>query len=329
LAFLCYDFLLTLDREVELFWSRGLNGASVLFFVTRYWTLFLYVVVDSITFVQLSDTCFFNLTYIISSCAYATRVQAVLGILQYLPFAAFSALRVLALSRMNWPLAVVVLILSIGPAITNFARFGLGITGSNVATIGCQPTVNVTVLQGKILSVVSRTTLIIADLLVIIVTVFATRNRGTAPLRRLRRSSLGDVLFYNGPVLLVFNVLQVVLTHISIGPPKHELTRCFAVSLTAIFVCRFLCDLQTASKNSIELGESGTLQSSSEEVESLGFARVLGSLGASVDYHGAGDGHVADGELNCEEDRAEVVSMADVIDNSVTDHSVGKPSRRL
>lgn len=40
-----YEYLITLDREVELFWSARSRstGATVLFIVTRYWTLILRV----------------------------------------------------------------------------------------------------------------------------------------------------------------------------------------------------------------------------------------------------------------------------------------------
>ncbi|KAI0676174.1 hypothetical protein C8Q78DRAFT_373824 [Trametes maxima] len=224
-------------------------------------------------------------------CAPATKVQAALGILQYLPFAAFSSLRVLALSRMNGPLAVSVFILSIGPAVTNFVwtrDLWFKCCDDWVPTYGqCHR------VAGKnAISAVSRTSLIVADVVVIIVTIFSTRNGRAAPLRRLRRSSLGDVLFFNGvqyfSVLLVLNVLQVVLTHISVGSASQGASYIMVLSdpyvhrfnLTAVLVCRFLCDLQSASKDSVQLG-SGLLQSSLEEpeVESLGFARVLGSLG--------------------------------------------------
>ena len=39
LAFLGYEYLITLDMEVALFWKRPLTGAGILFFVNRYLTL--------------------------------------------------------------------------------------------------------------------------------------------------------------------------------------------------------------------------------------------------------------------------------------------------
>ena len=44
-AMLFYDFTLTFDREVNLFWSKKFTGASALFFLIRYLT-FAYELLD-------------------------------------------------------------------------------------------------------------------------------------------------------------------------------------------------------------------------------------------------------------------------------------------
>ena len=38
-ALIIYEFLITLDTEVRLFWGREITGASVVFFVNRYMML--------------------------------------------------------------------------------------------------------------------------------------------------------------------------------------------------------------------------------------------------------------------------------------------------
>ncbi len=43
-ALLLYEYLVTVDQEVRLFWTRPARAASLLFFVIRYWTLLNYVV---------------------------------------------------------------------------------------------------------------------------------------------------------------------------------------------------------------------------------------------------------------------------------------------
>lgn len=43
-----YEYLVTLDQEVRLFWARRARAASMLFFTIRYWTLLNYVVLWSL-----------------------------------------------------------------------------------------------------------------------------------------------------------------------------------------------------------------------------------------------------------------------------------------
>ena len=38
-ALLLYEYLVTFDQEVELFWKRSFTGASALFFLNRYFTI--------------------------------------------------------------------------------------------------------------------------------------------------------------------------------------------------------------------------------------------------------------------------------------------------
>ena len=49
-----YEYFITLDREVELFWTGRATSAAILFFLNRYWSLvtFLY---NLAIFVPMSD----------------------------------------------------------------------------------------------------------------------------------------------------------------------------------------------------------------------------------------------------------------------------------
>ncbi len=40
LAMFWYEYIITLDREINLFWNKKITGATVLFLVNRYSTLF-------------------------------------------------------------------------------------------------------------------------------------------------------------------------------------------------------------------------------------------------------------------------------------------------
>ncbi|KAI0330889.1 hypothetical protein GY45DRAFT_679333, partial [Cubamyces sp. BRFM 1775] len=72
----------------------------------------------------------YNLTgmWCATSCTAYTKWWAPLEYLQYIVWAAFSALRTLALSNMNWTLASSVFVIACIPAAVNFwsvARFGV------------------------------------------------------------------------------------------------------------------------------------------------------------------------------------------------------------
>ncbi|KAI0765599.1 hypothetical protein BD413DRAFT_481997, partial [Trametes elegans] len=185
-AFLLYDWIIALGEEVRLFWTRRFTGASVLYFFIRYIGILAYGLISVFAPVR---------------CALLIKVQAFFAIFAYIPWAVFAALRVLALSQMNRPLSILVLILSLASPAVNFMNFGYGLTGVNVLTTGCQgedatPSYVTTMY---VVTIVSRTTLILADLLVIAVTIRSTRRKGMrafpfgpAP------QSLGEVLLYDG-----------------------------------------------------------------------------------------------------------------------------------
>ncbi|OJT13693.1 hypothetical protein TRAPUB_9792 [Trametes pubescens] len=54
-TFLIYEYLITLDQEIKLFWKRGFTGASALFLFVRYSTLICYDILGAISFARLSD----------------------------------------------------------------------------------------------------------------------------------------------------------------------------------------------------------------------------------------------------------------------------------
>ncbi|KAM5536617.1 hypothetical protein V8D89_009712 [Ganoderma adspersum] len=128
-AFYIYDILLTLDVEVEFFWKGPFTGAMALFLSNRYLALANLI----LNFFQLlpyrSDR----------SCALYERAGLALVYLQFLPPAVFSGLRAYALSK-NWPLAVLVLVLSLVPFGINMADFGFHLSGFVDPVFGCLTT---------------------------------------------------------------------------------------------------------------------------------------------------------------------------------------------
>ncbi|KAI0364556.1 hypothetical protein BV20DRAFT_983129 [Pilatotrama ljubarskyi] len=309
-AFLLYDYLITLEQEIQLFWKRKFTGASALFFFTRYSTLLAYDVLGTATLSPLSDTgikcswvrCFADCSD--TSCARLTNVQYAFTTFQYIPWAAFSALRVLALSGMRWSIALLVFVLSLAPAGAGFVVYGFHLTGSNLLTTGCQGESNVSQRQNVILVTVSRCGLILADIIVLLVTVVSTWKRGTPHLQGTAKRTLGDVLLYDGVIYFGYadspissvrttrltpRTLTLAAGTAQITTPYHSASYITVLSdpLTAVLVYRFLLDLQAANLASIGAGSSAPpslpTMSNADANGTLVFAsRVIGPLGGSL-----------------------------------------------
>ncbi|KAI8985632.1 hypothetical protein BD414DRAFT_417021 [Trametes punicea] len=129
-ALLAYEYVITLDQEVRFIWLRKKSGAALLFLAVRYLGLLSLVVLTAGSYAPMSDQ--------VLSCSTYVKVQVGIQFAQYLPWAAFSGLRALALSQMNWTLAAIIFILACGPFAINFwVLGGVGMYGYNIPVIGC------------------------------------------------------------------------------------------------------------------------------------------------------------------------------------------------
>ncbi|CDO69185.1 hypothetical protein BN946_scf185042.g87 [Trametes cinnabarina] len=235
---------------------------------------------------------------------------------QYIVWAAFSALRALALSGMNWAVASVVFVLACGPFAVNLWQMtAVGVFGFNVPAVGCIGSSNVTAAEAKIGeqplvgTAVSRSCVIAADLLVIVISWwYAVKDRS---IRDMLSSpmSLTRVMVLNGTTyflaLTLLNILHLTLTLLSlvgvadqISPvtifvDPYALSNTMALlamcpisdrrpgySLTAILICRFLLDLHATNVKS-------THDVSSEhhlgwEGSSLHFMSMVQSMGGTI-----------------------------------------------
>ncbi|KAI0765598.1 hypothetical protein BD413DRAFT_573910 [Trametes elegans] len=278
-AFLIYDWILTISEEVGLFCIRRLTGASVLYLFIRYIGLLAYGILPFATFGSISD----------ASCALIIKTQAFFAIFAYIPWAVFSALRVLALSRMNKPLAGFVLVLSLASPIVNFMNFGYGLTGVNVLTTGCQGEDATPLRVTLIFTIISRTTFIIADLVVILVTIRSTRRKGLVVTSLIYGpTSLGEVLFYDGSIYFIvitcLNAVDLVLTLLSDITPNYHTAYVSILSdpLTTVLLSHFLLDLQAADRASVGLRSSCLDGGTGITGTTLRFASLaIGSMGAS------------------------------------------------
>ncbi|RPD72578.1 hypothetical protein L226DRAFT_490110 [Lentinus tigrinus ALCF2SS1-7] len=284
IVFLLYDYFLTLGREVRLFWTGTLTGASILFFSLRYATL-LYEVLDIVEYVPtLSDTLTASVA---DSCNLIAQAFNVVNFLRFVPIALFSAMRAYALSS-NYVLSAIIFLLSLTPFVVNFIQYGQGIRGSMLPVGNCEAQINVTPVETIIVPVVSRGGLIIADFLLILVTWRTLVKTSVLPRFSFEKAhkSLTTIMFWNGTiyfvVLFVLNVLHMTFTLTSIFGLGKSLIAVFTDPITTILISRFLLDLQHANRQDVQLGSDDHIQQTSTPQGSLAFARTLGSINSTI-----------------------------------------------
>ncbi|KAI0750306.1 hypothetical protein C8Q80DRAFT_1353562 [Daedaleopsis nitida] len=285
-ALALYEYFITLTQEVELFWRSGLNGAALLFYMNRYFYLVRQTAILVTSFISMSD-----------------------GVVPAVPIV-FSALRAFALSR-SALIGIIVFLLSSVTIGMNMSLFRFGITGENVPIIGCQSFISasplvfrkVTAHTAKLfmniahfpVSIISRTCLMAADILLVYITWKNLRRRGSSlsELNGIATKTFTGVLLRDGTiyfaVLFTLNALHLTLTLLSELDISLEnisivtfFTDPFVASLTMILVSRFLLDLQAAERKAVGLTSSTNLYSTRSYKSSLVFERVVGSIGSVI-----------------------------------------------
>ncbi|TFK91434.1 hypothetical protein K466DRAFT_582813 [Polyporus arcularius HHB13444] len=277
-----YDVLITLDREVACFWTSEQSGASLLFFSNKWISVTLYVM----------------MTLVGSASFPSDQVIEAMTVLQLVPAAIFSALRAYALSRSKL-LGLLILTLSLGPVGANLVVYGYQLSGFNLPPFGCVGKDNATkAITLSICTVIigSRVPVVIADTLLIYITWAKLSSKSVLEDFRLsKRLSLSDVLFRNGSVLSLLNILHLALAVFAVAksdsfgvyvttfttPYASECGFLLAIrSISAILISRFLLELQEANQTVIRLDSDDPLHSSRDPFETPSF---ISSLGAVID----------------------------------------------
>ncbi|TBU51029.1 hypothetical protein BD310DRAFT_1012108 [Dichomitus squalens] len=283
---LVYDHILTFNSEVTLFWMGGrLSGATILFLLNRYFILVsllygLFPIPSSIE-VQIS------IPSIPRSICVA---EFVLRALQYLPWAAFSALRSYALcpGPYRWPVSATVFAFALVPLVADMWANLYPLSIVNNPQQGMTATHPIPASMILQLEVATRSSLIASDLVVFCVTWFRTFETAKLSLRSLGKETFAGILLLDGVnrALLVLSVLQMAFTLTGTVP-----------SFTATLTSRFLIDLQRTQRKlagsfrSISLGEVVFQPQTSSNT-----SRFIGSLGPQISFHedGIEEGEVED-----------------------------------
>ncbi|KAH9852023.1 hypothetical protein C2E23DRAFT_731504 [Lenzites betulinus] len=291
IALLAYDYLLTFHHEVRFVWGRKFSAATVLFVLNRYFIILLYVV-DMVT-----------------QCPGVGRFITVLEVVPYIIWATFSSLRAYALSRRNAIIGVIIFVLSLVPAGVNAYFFSTFTFVNLPPPNNCAALSDITPELSKIhfsVTIVSRTGLMAADVLVVIVTWISTYRLGRASHDLHIGASFGVQLLRDGTiyfvVLIAMNIVHMVLNTVQ---PNNFVQQASYVTilenaLTSILISRFILNLRAVD----DRGGRTTGDTLYDNTSGPSFAPVLHFatatftdshvLGAPLDYSvfedGEGDG---------------------------------------
>ncbi|KAH9829855.1 uncharacterized protein C8Q71DRAFT_788772 [Rhodofomes roseus] len=204
---LLYDYLLTVDQEAELIWRKP-NATSIIFGLNRVVTLGL-----------VYEYTLYLHHYTYGSCKGTTISSAVFTFLSYLVWPAVSGLRVFALTKRKWWLAILTFVLGIAPWIIDVyivATLSFRVVpGPLKGQTMCQE--DTTVNRGfywKAL-VVCRGCSIASDLIVLLVTLYRIFPRPLAHWGLIWRQSFAQILLRDG-VLYCAALTAITATEIGL-----------------------------------------------------------------------------------------------------------------
>ncbi|KAI0738532.1 hypothetical protein C8Q80DRAFT_1205973 [Daedaleopsis nitida] len=209
---------------------------------------------------------------VVQSCGVFSRAILASQVLTIVPCAVFAALRAHAMTR-TWIVTALVLCLSMISVGVNLVAFAYNVTGVNVPGIGCLAIDDVTPQLALIFVVTSRTGNIVADSALLLIAWSTLCWRDGSPLPK--RLTLNGILFRDGHILLVMNVLHLAFSLNSIfGDTGGSYITVFTEPVTSMLVARFLLDLQEVSQRPMKLGSDHVLHFSSSEADGrLSFGR--------------------------------------------------------
>ncbi|RPD53393.1 hypothetical protein L226DRAFT_527156 [Lentinus tigrinus ALCF2SS1-7] len=285
-VFLLYEYVITLDREVNSFWYGAPTGACVLFMTNRYFNVAVNVV-GLVEFGHFSDQRCAVIQYIATLLLTQPNLKLRIdgkstgsAILHDLPSMGGGVI-----------LSTFIFLLALAPLPINAARFSFDLTGVNDPQWGCFAQDSTpSSLQLKFI-IISRACLIVSDIFLIGLTWWAL-PRHTISFATLRKTgvSLTTVLLRDGTlyfgILLIMNALHLVFSlssMFSFTSNGASNVTAFTEVVTAVLVSRFLLNLQEANKaaimgmESVSMGQLSTIP----DGKTLSFARVMGSIGES------------------------------------------------
>ncbi|KZT03085.1 uncharacterized protein LAESUDRAFT_751848 [Laetiporus sulphureus 93-53] len=270
-----YDYFLTLSQEVQYVWKSRSSSASIIFYLNRYLILALSLI-DLVGFFPLNSP----------------------AIMWYAVWAAFSCLRVFAISGRDWRTAVFTLIFGLVPCVTTmygmirtsyYVSFPDGVCIAQMAfsTATADKYATYLMVLQIPLVIATRVCLIVSDIIVIAATWYYMSR---VELSAQAPSSVATILVRDGTLyfilLLAMNVLHISLFITSV----FQCTVDFIVRITAVLVTRYLLNLRhfrSSQKDILDSVESYTMHASSDNSFSPRAEATLSTISSSSSTTGS------------------------------------------
>ncbi|KAJ3012698.1 hypothetical protein NUW54_g1796 [Trametes sanguinea] len=248
-ALFIWDYLATLDREIEYVWGQRLSAASGLFVVNRYVNLL-------ITLLELVEQAPFQTpkVFLVRPTALASTERQ---------RRAFATLRVYAVWSRDWRPALPVLVLALMTPVSNLVASVQSIREvlhcSQVDSIWISlalrflhqdPPSDALFRQTLRLTctaivIAERATTTAYDALVLILTFIKTSQARRAAMSLSRRPSLVALILRDGALLVIMNIAQIV---VAAEFPGNNFVAFFISPLTSILISRFLLNLREVAQ---------------------------------------------------------------------------------
>ncbi|KAI0729078.1 hypothetical protein C8Q72DRAFT_831252 [Fomitopsis betulina] len=280
-ALVLYEHACTLSQEADVIWSRKKTGATLLFLLNRFATAGFALAM--MLLIPNWDT--------LLACRTVNLLLPAFQLMLSFIWAAFSALRVFAISGRDWRMSGFVFALSLVPVGTNLVsdiRQTYDLLQIPFFTVVCDYTSLISEKTSISLLITTRTCLIAADLLVLVVTWRHTYRLNKEARAISLKTPMVTLLLRDGTIyftlLLVLNVLHLAL---EITDVFWDITY-FVTGFSSIIVSRFLLNLRQVGAAESGAGADSGVGSRPSFVAShpsrLVFASVvLGNLGEQLD----------------------------------------------
>ncbi|OCH87296.1 hypothetical protein OBBRIDRAFT_827808 [Obba rivulosa] len=284
-----HDHMCSLWQEVEFMWGRKWTSVTVLFYLNR-WGIFVWALLQVVLMIN-------KTTSSSSSCMILGFFQVAIITLLDVTWAAFSAVRIYAISGGRWCLAALVIslnIVSIGMFLNlNVSQVSVSLdcTGTFFGKDQCMSFCEGGIMS-SLTSQICTLVALLSDFTVLLITCYKTYAiRGVTMLNR-SNTTLGTALLRDGTVYFCASVLSTV-TMISArysGNAHMAPMSAFYQPCQSIIMSHFLMNLRQAANDT----QDDTLDASRPSFvrsprSSLRFATFVDNLGEEL-VHGLEDG---------------------------------------